>query len=397
MRKNVWIIFLLTGLIWLTACGESDTSGENHQEPVSVHVTTLRYQSIPEIVEAPGNVQPRNRISLAAQINGFVRETPVQAGDRIRSGQLLMTLDARDAESQKAAAESAVQEAEAALSGAKQARQAAVRMRTASKATLDLAEQTFKRYQKLFESKSVSPQEMDEIQSRRDAAQAELASRNSMVAAAAERVKQVEARISQAKAQEGRADVLLSYTRILAPESGIVVERAVDAGSAIFPGSPLLVIDTTAKPQVLATLPVEQAGNLHTGMECTMRDSRSEIAIKGRIVEIVPQSDPATHSIQFKVDLLEDPDIVHGTYLKLEIPTGTRDALLIEQSAIVREGQLEGVFVVEEGKVARFRLVKTAPYNTDKLEIISGIEQGETAITRSESRIIDGIPVEIEL
>ena len=308
-----------------------------------------------------------------------------------------MTLDARDAENQKAAAESAVQEAEAALSEARQAHQAAVRMREASKASMDLADQTFQRYRKLFESKSVSPQEMDEIQSRRDGAQAELASHSSMVAAAEERVKQVEARISQAKAQAGRTDVLLSYTRILAPESGIVVQRTADAGSAIFPGSPLLVIDTTAKPQVLATLPVEQAGNLQTGMECTMRDSRSEITIKGRIAEIVPQADPTTHSVRFKVDLLENPDVIHGTYLKLEIPAGTRDALLIDESAIVREGQLEGVFVVEEGNVARFRLVKTAPYNTEKSEIVSGIEQGETVITHSEGRIIDGIPVEIEL
>jgi RND family efflux transporter MFP subunit len=262
---------------------------------------------------------------------------------------------------------------------------------------MELASQTFARYQKLFESRSVSPQEMDEIRTRRDAAQADLASRQSMVAAAKERVKQVEAKISQARAQAGRTDVLLSYTRIVAPEPGIVVQKSVDAGSAIFPGTPLLTIDTTGRPQVLASLPVEQAGILHVGMQCRLRGSQSAPYIQGRVAEIIPLSDPATHSIQFKVDLDGNSGVIHGEYLKLEIPAGTRDAMLVQRSALVTKGQLEGVLVVEGGNTARFRLVKTAPYDAEKLEILSGVEQGESIIIHSESQIIDGMPVEIEL
>jgi multidrug resistance efflux pump len=308
-----------------------------------------------------------------------------------------LILDARDAENQKAAAESSVAEAEAALAEARRAYDAAKEMRSASGASMELAKQTFARYEKLFESKSVSPQEMDEVRMRRDAAVAEMASRESMVAAAEERVKQVEAKISQAKAQSGRADVLVSYTRILAPEPGIVAEKSVDAGSAIFPGSPLIAIDTTGKPQVLGSLPVEQAGHLRLGMDCRLRSSSSAPPIRGQVSEIVPRSDPATHSVAFKVDLAEGASVVHGEFMKLEIPAGTRDALLIESKAVVRQGQLEGLFVVDENRIARFRLVKTAPYDSEKLEILSGIQPGETIITRSNSRIKDGTQVEIEL
>ena len=195
----------------------------------------VRYASVPAFVEAPGTVQPRNRITLSSQINGFVREMNVRVGDSVNSGQVLATLDARDAESQKAMAQAGVDEAQAALSEARKANQAAVEKQSAAKAAAGLAGQTYQRYQKLFESRSVSPQEMDEVKMRRDAGAAESLSSESMVAAAQERIKQVEARIAQAKAQAGRADVLLSWTHIKAPAAGRIVERSVDAGTAIFP------------------------------------------------------------------------------------------------------------------------------------------------------------------
>jgi multidrug efflux pump subunit AcrA (membrane-fusion protein) len=397
MRTKALFIFLLTGLATLTACGDKHTGAESGQAAIPVSVIQAEYRSVPVIVEAPGTVQPRNRIALASQINGFVHEMRVRAGDRVKSGQVLATLDARDAESQKAGAQSAVDETQAALAEARQASRAAVEMQAALKASVELANQTYARYQKLFESRSVSPQEMDEVRTRRDAAQAELASQKSMVAAAEERIKQVESRISQAKAQAGRVDVLLSYTRIEAPATGIVVERSADAGTVIFPGSALLTIETTGRPQVLATLPTEHAGSLHVGMEIRLRPSGSVPFLEGRVSEIVPQSNPATHSVQFKVDLPPDASAVNGQYMKLEIPTGMREALLIVRSAVRETGQLIGLFVVEDGSTARFRLVKTAPFDAEQLEILSGIEQNDKIITQPGDRISDGMPVEIQL
>jgi len=380
----------------LTACSEKHTgTSESDQTAIPVSIIKAQYRSIPVRIEAPGTVQPRNRIPLASQINGFVYEMRVRAGDRVKSGQVLVTLDARDAKNQKTAAQSAVDEAQAALSEVRRAHQAAVEIQAASKASLNLANQTHARYQKLFESRSVSPQEMDEVRTRRDAASAEFASRQSMVGAAEDRIKQVEARISQAKAQAGRAEVLMSYTRIQAPVTGIVVERFVDTGAAIFPGSPLLVIATTGRPQVLATLPTEHVGSLQVGLKIRLRSSDSAPFIEGRIAEIIPQSNPATHSVQFKVDLPPDTTVVHGQYMKLEVSIGTRNALLISPSAVRETGQLNGLFVIEDESRARFRLVKTVPYDSEQLEILSGIEQGETIITQPIEQIVDGMPVEI--
>ncbi len=381
----------------LTACGDRHTAiSDSDQTAVPVRTIQAQYRSIPVFIEAPGTVQPRNRIALASQINGFVDEMKVRVGDRVKSGQILATLDARDASSQKAASESAIAEAQAALIESRKAYQAAMEMQTAAKAGLELAEQTYTRYEKLFSSKSVSPQEMDEVRSRRDAAKAELASRESMVAAAQARISQVEARITQAEAQAGRADVLLSYTSIKAPQSGIIVDRSVDAGAAIFPGTPLLVIETVARPQVLANLPTEYAGVLRIGLEARLRLSESEPYWNGRVSEIVPQSNPLSHSVQFKIDLPPDASVIHGQYVKSEVPIGTREALLVDRESIRTSGQLKGLFVVEGGNTARFRLVKTAPHDADRMEILSGVERGENIIDRPDTRIVDGTPVEIQ-
>ena len=388
MQTKALFFTILTGLAMLTACGDKHAgTSVSDQETVSVQTVQAQYRSIPVHFEAPGTVQPRDRIALASQINGFVEEMKVNIGDRVKQGQILATLDPRDARSQKAAAESAIAEARAALSEATKAYQAATEMQAASKASLELAEQTYKRYENLFESKSVSPQEMDEVRARRDAGKAELAYRESMVAAAQARIKQVEARISQAEAQSGRADVLMSYTSIKAPNSGIIVERAVDTGTAIFPGTPLVVIETTDRPQVLVNFPTEQAGKLHIGLEVRLRLLETSPDVIGRVSEIVPQSNPASHSVQFKADLPSDVSVIHGQYVKAEVPIGTRDALLVDREDIRKSGQLEGVFVVEGGNTARFRLVKTDPYDADQVEILSGVEPGEDIITRPNNRI----------
>ena len=378
------------------ACGGgSHTTTAPASRPVPVSVITARYESVPAVVEAPGTVQPRSRIALSSQINGFVREMRVRAGDTVSQGQVLATLDSRDAENQKALSVAAVDEARAALAEAGAARQAAIEMRTAARSSSELASQTLSRYQKLFEARSVSPQEIDEVRARRDGATAELAARESMVAAADDRIRQIEARILQAKAQAGRSDVMMGWTQIKAPAPGKVVERMADSGTAIFPGTPLLVIESTARPQVLADIPTERAAGLRPGMEVRLRSAAASEVSKGKIAEIIPRSNAASHTVQFKVDLPPDSSLPTGQFVKVEIPIGTRDSLLVPRRAIRETGQLTGLFVADGASKARFRLIKAAPYDDAFVEVLSGVEPGEIVIASLTDQIMDGISLEI--
>ena len=396
MKTNFLIFAFISALALQLGCGgKRPESSPSSGKPVPARVIVIRYASVPAVVEAPGTVQPRNRIALSSQINGFVREISVRVGDSVKPGQILATLDARDAESQKAMSQAAVDEAQAALSEARKTYQAAVEKQSAAKSAAALAAQTYLRYQKLYESRSVSPQEMDEVKMRRDASAAELAASESMIAAAHDRIKQAEARIAQARAQAGRADVLISYTQIKAPAAGKIVEKSVDSGTAIFPGTPLIVIESTSRPQVLADISTGQAHRLQNGLAVRLRNAQSKEILEGRIAEIVPLSNPATHSIQFKVDLPLDAAIPNGQFLKIEIPVGTRNAILVPRQAVRETGQLTGLFVVDGTSKARFRLVRAVPFDADNSEILSGVEPGENVLARLSNEIADGTTVEI--
>ena len=394
MKPKVLFLLAVSGLIIQIACEEKQAvKKESSMQPVAAATLSLRYESIPAVVEAPGTVQARNRIALSAQINGFVREMRVRVGDFVRKDQPLAALDARDAQSQKATAQASIEEAQAALSEARKAYQASVEMQAAAKAGADLTGQTLSRYQKLAESRSVSPQELDEVQMRRNASNAELASREAMVAASAERIKQAEARIAQAKAQSGRTDVLMSWTEIKAPASGRIVQRLVDPGSAVFPGTPLLVIESTDNPQVVADIPTEHAHILKMGSTVSLRIGDSGGVSTGRISEIVPLSDPGTHSTQFKVDLPPNSTMPSGQFVKVYVPLGTRDALLAPRASMRQTGQLTGMFVVDSASKAHFRLVKVTDYDADRVEVLSGINPGEKIVSILNDQVIDGIPV----
>jgi len=187
----------------------------------------------------------------------------------------------------------------------------------------------------------------------------------------------------------------MSWTQIKAPSSGIIAERAVDPGTAVFPGTPLIVIESTLLPQVLADIPAERASSLRAGLNAGIRSTTTGKKLEGQISEIIPQSNPATHSVQFKVDLPASAALSSGQFVTVELPVGKRDALLVPDSAIRQTGQLTGIFVVDSSSKARFRLVKSAPYDAARSEILSGLEPGESVIVALNDQIIDGISVEM--
>jgi multidrug efflux pump subunit AcrA (membrane-fusion protein) len=393
MRILYPALLILAGMFLFTACGGPAPSAVS-AKPVQAEVVTVRSESVPAVLQAPGTVQARNRVALSSQINGFVREVRVNAGDTVVAGQVLVTLDAREADSQKDAAQASIEEAQAALAEARKGAEVAQSMRTAAKAAMDLAGGTYARYQKLFETRSVSPQELDEVRAHRDAAAADFAAKEATVAAAQDRLRQIEARIAQASAQLRRADVYVGWSVVKAPSSGRIVERSVDPGSAIFPGSPLIALESTARPQILASLPTTESSRLRIGLEVRVRIPE-QMPVQGRVSEIIPFSAPSSHTVQFKVDLPDGFSEITGSYVTVGIPSGTRQALLVPVQSVRESGQLTGVFVVDSSDKARFRLVKMAPYDSERVELLAGLEPGERIIAKLTEQLTDGVSLEI--
>ena len=201
----------------------SGCSSERRAEPATpetvsnVSVIVARAASVPDWLEAVGTVRAAQSSQASSQIMGNIADVRAREGDRVKRGQVLATID----DSQPRAAED---QAASALRAAQQEVAAA-------DSNFGLAQTTLKRYQQLYDRKSVSPQEFDEVKARSQSAEA-----RRDVARAGE---------AQANAALAQARNTLGYARIRAPFDGIVTQRSADPGTLASPGMPLFTIEDT--------------------------------------------------------------------------------------------------------------------------------------------------------
>lgn len=368
---------LLLGL--LTACGSKEQVQQQSAPEISeVAVKIIHQQPTPDYYQAVGTVKPKISSVLGAQISGTVRRILVKEGDRVRRGQLLAILDDRTERAQLAAAAAGTQASSQGLVEVQQSLEAAT-------ADRQFAEATFHRYKALLAKDSVSRQEYDNAQTQYRAA---LAHENALKA----QEKQVAAQHQQAQAQHASAAAVLSYARITSPIDGVVTSKSVDEGTLVMPGTPLLTVEDTNHFRLEASVPVLYLGMVRVGQSVPVKIGSQQLA--GRIVEIVPAADPNTRTFTIKVGLPADCLCQSGQYGQAEIATGEQTRLLVPESALVRRGELEGVFVINSQGIAQYQLVKTGQTFGTQVEILSGLADGETIAVSEVDRIQDGMRVE---
>ena len=160
-------LFLTIPVLLLTSCGSEPArrAAQPQAAPVAVQVAAVNTQDWPTIYEATGTVRARTTATISSKVMGYVQQVSVQVGDRVRQGQALITLDARDLDVSLRRAEAGGAEVQSAIPELENATAAA-------KANLDLAQSTFKRMEELAAKKSISNQELDEASARLKAAQA---------------------------------------------------------------------------------------------------------------------------------------------------------------------------------------------------------------------------------
>ncbi|MBI3990393.1 MAG: hypothetical protein HY347_12360 [candidate division NC10 bacterium] len=115
----------------------------------------------------------------------------------------------------------------------------------------------------------------------------------------------------------------------------------------------------------------------------------------GPLVEIVPAADPVSRTFTAKIALPALPGLRSGLFGKALFVAGQRQGMVVPRQAVVERGQLVGVFVLEEGKIARLRLVKMGKTFGDRVEILSGLAAGERIVVEGAQGLSDGSPVEV--
>jgi RND family efflux transporter MFP subunit len=328
-----------------------------------VEVIAAQSATVPDWLEAVGTVRAAQSARIASQTTGNIVEIRAQEGDRVQGGQILAVID----DSQPRAA---VEQSAAAVT-------AAQKEVSSAESDLALAESTLKRYQQLYEKKSISPQEFDEIKARSQAAEA-----RRDLARAGE---------AQAGAALAQSRTSLANTQIRAPFAGVVTEKKADAGTFASPGMPLFTLEDTRSYRLEAMVDESDIRMVRVGEAVpVLLDSVESAEFRGKVAQIVPAADPASRGFLVKIELPADARLRSGLFGRARFPRGARSALLIPQTTIVERGQLRGVFVIDANQIAQLRYVTLGKASGEKVEVLSGLQQGEKLIAAPGDRDLGG-------
>lgn len=362
MTKRMLMLGAVAGALLLGAC-----SSDREAQPVArpevsgVKLQKIHATRVPESYETTGSVVSRTSSTVSIRVMGAVTSLAVKEGDRVRKGQLLLTIDDRDLKEKVTAAEEAYNEAVHALESARRQE--------------DLAVKTHERYRKLHEDKAITTQELDNV-----ATQATQARHG---------VEQAEAMVKRAEASREEARIFLGFSRVAAPIDGVVTRKMTDVGSMASPGVPLLQLEDRASRLVEAGFEERMLDVVREGMEVRVRVPSTAEETGGRIVEVVPTVDPRTRTFAVKIEV-PGMELRSGQYGTVRFPSGARDLLLVPASAVVTRGQLTGVFRVGPDNVVTYRLIRTGRPYGETVEVLSGLSAGDTIVVEGLDRAVDG-------
>ncbi len=304
-----------------------------------VHVQTAENKSRTMTEEVVGTVRAKSRATLEAKLSGRIDKMPVVLGQKVQKGQLVARLDAEEIAAR-------LEQAEAAL---------------------DQAERDWKRVSALFEQQSVTHAEYDSAQARERAAKAGVA----------------------------EAKAMMGYVEIVAPFDGVVTRKWADAGDLATPGKPLVDVEDPSDLQMEADVPEAIASRIQKDSKLAVRVDAINGELEGTVSEIAPAADPLSRTFRVKLDLPATVGLMTGQFARLAVPIGERQSVRLPTSAVVQRGQLEIVFSVSNNH-ARMHLVKTGKKVGNEVEIVSGLNGGESSVVSGADQLTDGQRVEVE-
>ena len=380
MKKALLVSIAFT--MGLAGCGQAPRAkvSASSEPAVPVSTITATTQTWLATYETTGTVRARTSVAISAKLMGYVREVKVQAGDRVREGQLLVTLDTRDLDVNSRRAEAAREEAR---SGVPEADSAVA----AAQANLDLARTTFGRMRDLFQKTSISNQEFDE-------ASAKLKGAGAAYEMARARRLQLNSKLAQVDQEVRATEVARSYADVTAPFAGVIVSKSVEPGTLALPGAPLFTIEREGDYRLEASVEESHLAAIRIGQRVSVTLDGIDCPGDAQVSEIVPRVDAASRSYTVKIDLPAIPALRSGIFGRAAFQLGSRSLLAIPAEAITDRGQLQSVLVTDHG-IARTRLITTGQKSKDGIEVLSGLTAGEQVIFPVPNGLTDGAGVEV--
>lgn len=331
------IVAALVAVLASTACdGDEPGRVEPPSEPVDVEVAAP--VEAPVVAGYAATVVSTDQAQLATRASGSVREVRVDVGSVVERGDTLVKLDATDVEAVVARA----------VAGLRQ------------------AERRFERIRNLEADGAATLQELDDARAALETARSNL---------------------EEARAQR-------EYVVLRAPFSGVITSRSVDVGDLAMPGSPVLSLVRPASLEVVADLPATAARRVSAGDRWSVSDLDAGVSYPVTVTRVSPALDRSSRRIRVELRFVEPRSVrlAPGSYVRLEVSDPDRTTTWVPADAVVRRGQLTGLYVIHEGRL-ELRWVRTGGHRLDAVEVLAGIDPSDRVVRRPTPSLVDGIPV----
>lgn len=284
---------------------------------------TVELREVDQTYPAEAIVEAVRQATLAAQMQGRVIEARFDAGSRVKAGEVLMRLDAREAVQGQAGAEAQLANARAALARNKDL----LAQKFISRAAFDKAEADYK----------------------------------------------------TAAAGAGQAGTLTSFATISAPFSGIVAQRHTELGEMAGPGKALISIFDPKGLRAVASIPQHKLAAVRQSLQARVEFPETGKWIDALRVEVLPTADTQTHVIRARVYLPDHLEgILPGMFVRAHFVIGKARKLLVPAGAVLRRGELTGVYVIDDKALPHLRQVRLGESVAGRdIEVLAGLQAGE--------------------
>ncbi len=371
VQNRWWCFFLGLTLLVLPlsgwGCSKEVVTGEQGIRPVPVQVVTVTRGSITKNITLAGKITPYLEVGVTPKVSGKVVSVPVDVGDTVREGQVLVQLDTTDVEAQ-------LRQAEAGLTVAQVNQQLAA-------ITLENARVNLERVKELHNQGVVSDKDLEMAQMAFDQANSGLADAQ---------VKQAEASLDLIKNQ------LQNFT-LTAPISGMVASRTIDPGEMVMPGGPVITLVDISRVVVECSVPEGEVNRIKTGEKIKIRvPAAAAEPFEGEITSIAPAADPVSKSFPVKIQIANSEQLLKpGMFAEVELATEAfNDVLILPKEAVVDKGDMQIVYVVRDGRAYEAK-VRTGASDLNSVVIVEGVQAGDQVVAVGQNTVKDQTAVEI--
>ncbi len=362
-RRNILIglAILVAGLVaffaWRAMSQTAAPVGDDDSQAPVVSVIAPGRTTIEGEITATGSLAARRAMPVGVVgEGGRVVSVPVDAGDWVRQGQVLVVID-RSVQTQQA--------------------QSARSQIEVARADASLAQSNLDRALQLVERGFVSKADVDRLTSQRDAAAA--------------RVRVAQAQLNELLARNARLN-------IVAPASGLVLARNVEPGQTVSGGSSaLFTIARGGEMELLAQVSEAQLASISAGTRASVVPVGSEKTFTGQVWQVSPTIDPQTRQGTARVSLAYAPELRPGGFATATISSGTLVAPMLPESAVLADDEGAYVYVIDNENKARRRSVETGMVTDEGIAIASGLNGREKVVLRAGGFLTEGETVSPKL